>query len=169
VLKKRLATCPHPVFAFQLEPDGLCPVRPQMKNGPLCPPFPESAGMADARDVPGPYLFVCGIGNPSQALRTVTDYMGRPPEHTLTYPDHHDFKKEKETLERPALPIICTRKDAVKLAPLELTVPCFALEVNARFFASISAEELAGKGASPSPEFSSWWDEWLRLHVRLPR
>ena len=58
--------------------------------------------------------------------------------------------KEKEKLDALGLPIVCTGKDAVKLAPLGLSLPCFALDVKADFFAAHN---------SPSPSFEQWWDE----------
>jgi tetraacyldisaccharide 4'-kinase len=76
--------------------------------------------------------------------------MGREPETMLSFPDHHDFRLEKEKLEALGLPIICTGKDAVKLAPLALSLPSFALDVKAEFYASLN---------SPAPTFEQWWSK----------
>ena len=151
-LKVRLKAFPRPVFAFRMEPAGLRAV-PSVS--------PEGAPLS--RDaVQGPYVFVCGIGDPSQALHTVTSFFGRTPERTLAFPDHHDFRQERATLEALALPVVCTGKDAVKLAALHLSRPCFSLEVSARFFASMSAEALRGACEEAGADFDTWWEETLR-------
>lgn len=157
-LKARLSRRPRPVFAFRMAPVGLRALDVRMT-------FADGTRYGDASAVAGPYAFVCGIGDPSQALRTVTEFFHRPPETMLTFPDHHDFSKEKATIEAPGLPVVCTGKDAVKLVPLDLAVPAFSLEVSAEFFASLSAEALAGV-SSPEPEtdFATWWNDWLTRH-----
>ena len=155
-LKTRLKPWPRPVFAFRMAPVGLKPVLSEKHD----------AAQKDASAVPGPYAFVCGIGDPSQAVRTVSDFFGRKPETVLSFSDHHDFGKEKNTLENLHLPIICTGKDAVKLASLKLDVPCFSLEVSAVFFASLSADELSGTPPSEAATpFETWWNDWLHHHL----
>ena len=67
----------------------------------------------------------------------------------LAFPDHHDFRQEKDRLEALGLPVICTGKDAVKLAALHLACPCWALDVKAEFFAAHQ---------SPDTGFEQWWD-----------
>ena len=138
-LDRRLKDFPRPVFAFRMAPEGLRPAGGD-----------ASAPALPAETVSGPYAFVSGIGDPAQALHTVTAFMGRTPEKTLAFPDHHDFREAKEKLEALGLPIVCTGKDAVKLAPLDLELPCFALGVKADFFASHNA---------PDPTFERWWSE----------
>ena len=59
----------------------------------------------------------------------------------LAFPDHHDFRREADSLRNLGLPVVCTGKDSVKLAALDLPLPCFSLEVSARFFASLGAGE----------------------------
>ncbi|WP_295639602.1 tetraacyldisaccharide 4'-kinase [uncultured Mailhella sp.] len=158
-LKARLSSRPRPVFAFRMAPVGLRPL--DMRTTPS-----DGARYRDAAAVAGPYVFVCGIGDPSQALRTVTEFFRRPPEKMLSFPDHHDFSKEKAAIEAPGLPVVCTGKDAVKLAPLSLAVPAFSLEVSAEFFASLSAEAVAGVSSSePETDFETWWNGWLTRHL----
>ena len=153
-LKARLARRPRPVFAFRMAPAGLRPLGQ------------DASGHADASLIPGPYLFVCGIGDPSQALHTATEFFHRPPERMLSFPDHHDFRKEKNALESSGLPVVCTGKDAVKIAPLNLSVPAFSLEVSAEFFASLSADAIAGiPAAKTETDFESWWTGWLSRHL----
>ena len=136
-LEQRLRKFPRPVFAFRMAPEGLRP----LDADPASPALPAEA-------VSGPYVFATGIGDPEQARRTVAAFMGREPQAMLDFPDHHDFRQEKETLEASGLPIVCTGKDAVKLAPLGLSVPCFALDVKAEFFAALGAEH-----------FETWWEQ----------
>ncbi len=139
-LERRLKGFPRPVFAFRMAPEGLRPVGLPSDYSPL-----------PASIVSGPYAFVSGIGDPAQAISTVTNFMGRAPEKILTFPDHHDFRQEKDSLEALGLPIVCTGKDAVKLAPLRLNRPCFALDVKAEFFASLASPD--------APAFEQWWDK----------
>ncbi len=150
-LKTRLKKYPRPVFAFRMEPAGLRPLNAGAGSSPL----------SDASAVPGSYVFVCGIGDPSQAVHTATAFLGRAPERLLTFPDHHDFRKEKAALEALNLPLVCTSKDAVKLCTLELSVPCFSLEVTARFFASLSADDILGMPSGAGTDFETWWNAWL--------
>lgn len=145
-LKKRLSAFPRPVFAFHLKPEGL---RSLTGEGP----FPAEA-------IQGPYVFVCGIGAPEQALATVTAFLGRAPEKMFAFPDHYDFHDSLKQLVEPRLPIVCTGKDAVKLRNLRLPAPCFSMDVTARFFAALSAEELQGQGALKALDFPSWWENW---------
>lgn len=152
-LRLRLKRWPRPVFAFRMAPVGL---RAAVAGH-------EQAPLLEASAVQGPYMFACGIGDPSQALCTVTSFFGRAPERTLPFPDHHDFSRERALFENIAFPLICTGKDAVKLAALHLPVPCFSLEVSAQFFASLGAEESAGNGQAVS--FELWWENWLRSHL----
>ena len=152
-LKQRLQKYPRPVFAFRMEPAGL-----RSLNA-------DAAPLSDASAVPGAYVFACGIGDPSQALHTVSAFLGKSPERMLTFPDHHDFSGEKARLEALRLPVVCTAKDAVKLRPLGLSVPCFSLEVSARFFASLSVGDLTGDCSAPGPDFETWWSAWLREHL----
>ncbi|MBQ8664187.1 MAG: tetraacyldisaccharide 4'-kinase [Mailhella sp.] len=145
-LEQRLRQFPRPVFAFRMAPEGL---RPE-GSAPDVPALPAST-------IAGPYAFVSGIGDPAQAVRTVTDFMGRAPEKTLAFPDHHDIRQEKEKLEALGLPIICTEKDSVKLAPLNLALPCYALAVKADFFASLAVP--SSPEAPDAPDFEQWWSQ----------
>lgn len=142
-LKKRLGRIQRPVFAFCLKPLGLRPVGANVGHTLLGP-----------SSITVPYAFLSGIGNPSQALNTAVSFLGKEPANVLTFPDHHDFSKEAEKLRALDMPIVCTGKDAVKLA--ELSLPCFSLEVSAHFFASLSPE------GESIPDFDVWWEDWLR-------
>ncbi len=126
----------RPLFAFRMAVRGL---------RPLAGAAPFTTGNA--------YIFAAGIGNPQQALATTENFMGYPPRKTFLFPDHHDFLHEKNALEAPGLPVICTAKDAVKLEKLRLSVPCFAIDAAADFFAS------ASQGGVQVPPFGAWVEE----------
>ena len=158
-LKKRLKNFPRPVFGFRMTPVGLRPFTKATRPA-------SEPEISNASALSGAYLFVCGIGDPSQALHTVTGFFGRPPERMLSFPDHHDFRMEKDTLNEAGLPIVCTGKDAVKLATLNLAVPVFSLEVSACFFASLSEGDISGVPTHQAEaDFETWWNGWLKRHL----
>ena len=143
-LRRRLAPFPRPVFAFRLRPQGLRP----------CGPTPSP--MQPASALPGPYLLTSGVGNPDQVRRSVEEFMGRPPKEHLIFPDHHDYARRPDDARRlaaPGLPVICTAKDAVKLASLNLPA-LYALEVKADFYAA------AWPSGTGGPDFATWWNLW---------
>ncbi len=137
-LATRLKEVPRPVFAFRMKPEGLRPLAGAPQTAP---------------EELGKYILATGIGKPEQALGTAFECMGKMPEQTLEFPDHFDFQKARAALERPGLPLVCTGKDAVKIARLRLSVPCYALDAKADFFAALPPS--GGKDAELS--FSSWW------------
>lgn len=69
------------------------------------------------------FLLVTGIGNPKKVLSTCKRDLDELPVHHLTFPDHHSFSAADwqsivERAERARCThILCTPKDAVKLAP----------------------------------------------------
>ena len=135
----RIRDVPRPVFAFRMKPEGLRP----LAGAPAAAPAEL-----------GRYVLATGIGKPEQALVTASECMDRMPEQALEFPDHFDFQKARADLERPGLPLVCTGKDAVKIARLGLSVPCYAMDATADFFAALPPT--GGEDASLS--FSSWWE-----------
>ena len=147
--EKRLAPYGRPLFSFSLEPCGAVPVLPAMQDGSgHCRSW---QGLA-AKDLPGglgaEYSLITGVGNPAQVLQTVTDFMQRPPLCHLAFADHHPFSgAEVATFRREGRLVICTEKDAVKLAPFldPSESGFFALRVRASFgpalFTSLSFED----------------------------
>lgn len=112
--------------------------------------------MQPASALPGPYLLTSGVGNPDQVRRSVEEFMGRPPKEHLIFPDHHDYARRPDDARRlaaPGLPVICTAKDAVKLASLNLPA-LYALEVKADFYAA------AWPSGTGGPDFATWWNLW---------
>ena len=122
-LQARLQAWNRPVFAFCMSATNLRPL-----NG--------AKQLLSHRQM-GPYLFATGIGCPEQALSTAAAFLESSPACTAFFPDHHDFRREKDWLEAKGIPLVCTEKDAVKIERLNLSIPCYALETSAKFFASL--------------------------------
>lgn len=104
--KTRLEVFQRPVFSFTLRPVAL-----------------ERVGAVDSGEGLGsrPYVLVSGVGNPHLVEDAAENFLGRPPEKHLVFPDHHVYSfKDTAMLEKAGLPLVCTRKDAVKLRRLPL-------------------------------------------------
>lgn len=146
VLRRRLAPFPRPVFAFRLRPQGLRPCgRPD-------------AGLLPASALPHPYVLVSGVGKPRQVRSSVEEFLGRPPEHHLIFPDHHDYARHPDDVQRMAtsgLAMVCTAKDAVKLEAWNLP-ELYALEVEADFYAAMYPD------GTENPDFVAWWETWWK-------
>lgn len=152
-LRVRLEPFPRPVFAFCLRPQGLR----------LCSPARGEHALP-ATAVDGPYLLTSGVGNPAQVRRTAEDFLGRPPERHVEFPDHHNFAAYPEdvaALAASGLPVVCTAKDAVKLETLGLP-RLYALDVEAAFFAAVYPS------GQPGPGFPAWWQAWWHATARRP-
>ncbi|MEM8875973.1 MAG: tetraacyldisaccharide 4'-kinase [Planctomycetota bacterium] len=87
------------------------------------PPTPDFAGpVFTARqrvtvDVPEPFAAFCGLGNPGAFFASLPV----EPHTTRTFPDHHRYTDtDADALRSIGLPLVCTRKDAVKLVQFDL-------------------------------------------------
>lgn len=106
--EKRLHGLPGETVFFQYAPQGLR----QVKNNASVPDLTED------------YLLVAGISDPERFVSTAADFAGFSPRATLFFPDHHQYtqkdwqKIKKRATETGCRHILCTSKDAVKLAPL---------------------------------------------------
>ena len=143
-LQKRFAGFGKPLFAFSLEPKSLDPVRPRDDRHWYAPnitePFP----------IGKPYALVSGVGNPDQVCSTITRFIGYPPERHKVYPDHRKYTlQDALELENSGLPLVCTRKDAVKLRELHLS-RLWALRVEVVFGQRLWSEK----------NFPEWIDAW---------
>ncbi|MEG2005190.1 MAG: tetraacyldisaccharide 4'-kinase, partial [Bilophila sp.] len=74
--RARLETLQRPVFSFTLKPCAL----ERLDGG-------RGEGGLGTR----PYALVTGVGNPQQVAQTATEFIGRPPEVHLIFPDHHTY------------------------------------------------------------------------------
>ena len=94
---------------------------------------------------------LCGIGNPSRFLRTLTD-LGISVEPHL-YPDHHGYTGDEIDFVS-GNPIVCTEKDAIKLSALDVNLSfVWALEISLDLdisFTSALRKMMEERGITPS-------------------
>ncbi len=70
-----------------------------------------------------PYLLVTGLAGPDRVQRSITALMGHQPRKHLRFPDHCAFGPEimsliaSQAAKQKVKDIVCTAKDAVKIAP----------------------------------------------------
>jgi tetraacyldisaccharide-1-P 4'-kinase len=80
------------------------------------------------------------VGTPARVTATATEFFGYPPEQEMRFVDHHAYKSadvaKMAALRESGLEIVCTAKDAVKLADM-VTFPLWVLEVEPVFQDSI--------------------------------
>ncbi|MEW5774465.1 MAG: tetraacyldisaccharide 4'-kinase [Thermodesulfobacteriota bacterium] len=138
--QRRLGPLGKPVFTFTLLPQGLVPVS---LRKPGSPPPPGTR-----------YLLASATGNPASVYATATAYMGREPQKHLAFPDHHNFtsadwlKISVSARSWDAEAVLCTEKDAAKLAP-------FADET----VWSLSVAPAFGPALIGRDDFIAWWEE----------
>jgi tetraacyldisaccharide 4'-kinase len=152
--EKRLARFGRPLFSFTLAPAGLRPL------------FPEKGKKGDALLAPEryrhtPYILVSGVANPAGVAATAARLIGREPVRQYIFSDHHPYSAKDAhailSLNAAPLPLVCTAKDAVKLASFSASfgfTPVWVLETRLEFGPSLFTEAA----------FPDWWDEcWAGL------
>jgi tetraacyldisaccharide 4'-kinase len=108
-----------PVFTSRMTTSGIHRLSGESKNDGL-PAQPVAA--------------FCGVGNPQSFFNQLRQE-GLTPVFTRAYADHHDYSQAdlnqltKEAKNHGATGLITTAKDALKLASLELELPCYVLEI----------------------------------------
>ena len=151
-----------PVFAFHLRAAGLrlvgkyiplpAPAEQDGASEPTPPaPPPAVDRFGHAPDLAGaPYALVSGVGAPERVAVTAEELFGYAPQQEIRFGDHHAYTPSDAAklaaLRDSGLEIVCTAKDAVKLAELA-AFPFWVLEVEPVFQQSI--EGLI-------------WEDWLR-------
>jgi tetraacyldisaccharide 4'-kinase len=81
-----------------------------------------------------PVAAFCGVGNPESFFNQLRRE-GYSPVFTRAFADHHDYNQAdlnrliKEAKDHGATGLITTAKDALKLASLEIELPCYVLEI----------------------------------------
>jgi tetraacyldisaccharide 4'-kinase len=141
LIEKRLRPFGVPIFSFDLAPSGLVSLG---ENVPA---------------LDGDYALATGVGDPAGVERTAARLLDRPPAAVFHFPDHHHFSlADVERITTPGLPVVCTAKDAVKLAPFAAlaSVPFFSLNVCPTWGPTLFSEHT----------FPRWWEE--RLHALRP-
>ena len=163
---QRLAFFARPLFSFRMAPMGLRPLfapepgrgaAPAMSTGSAASTGAALLNPEDYRD--RPYALVSGVGHHAGVEKTATRLMGRPPMRHFDFADHHpyteaDVQAVRKMLPAP-LPVLCTTKDAVKLAAYREAwggLPVWVLETEAEFGPSIFTEE----------SFPSWFTRSLQ-------
>ncbi len=155
-LVKRLQGLSKPVFTFSLAPKGLQSFQEAFRQNceeggaSFCHSFTKNP-YESKED----YAFVCGIGQPKQAQKSLTDFIGRPPASSHFFPDHHAFTARDLALFKSLnTPIVCTYKDAARLAHLDIDFPLYIFHVELVF----------GKSFFTHQSFPSWLDAWWDTH-----
>jgi len=159
---QRLGFFARPLFSFRMAPTGL---RPLFSPEPGIRAPDISAGYV-AQDLLNPeeyrdrpYVLISGVGNHKGVEATAARLVGRPPVRHFDFADHHpysetDVQAVRKMLPAP-LPILCTAKDAVKLAAFREAwggTPVWVLETEAQFGPSVFTEE----------SFLSWFTRSLQ-------
>jgi len=81
-----------------------------------------------------PVAAFCGVGNPESFFNQLRRE-GYSPVFTRAFADHHDYNQAdlnrliKEAKDHGANALVTTAKDALKLASLEIELPCYVLEI----------------------------------------
>jgi len=81
-----------------------------------------------------PVAAFCGVGNPESFFKQLHQESYEPV-FTRAFADHHDYNQAdlnrliKEAKDHGASGLITTAKDALKLASLEIELPCYVLEI----------------------------------------
>lgn len=144
-IRQRLGHLNVPVFNFYLVPRGWHSVG--RAERPVRPDLLKDRG----------YLLFSGVGNPAQVEATVSVHAGFPPVRHVVYSDHHAYTvADIRRMAAEGLPMVCTPKDAVKLASLPLPdeahVVSFALETH------------FGAAWNTNQSFTEWWqDTWQAM------
>lgn len=113
-LEHRLLRYGVPVFGFRLAPRGL------VRVGRGLDPRPAERGAATRPHLDGaPYVLASGVGEPAQVYDTARRFFGYPPLRHHIFPDHHPYGPgDVSLLAAAGRAVVCTPKDAVKLAQL---------------------------------------------------
>ena len=108
---------------------------------PQAAKMPEIDRHGHAPDLAGaPYALVSGVGNPARVAAAAEALLGYAPSQEIRFGDHHAYTAadaaKLAALRDGGLEIVCTAKDAVKLAELA-AFPLWVLEVEPIFQQSI--------------------------------
>ena len=152
LVERRLAPFGKPVFSFRLAPTG---VRRLSSSGAASSLRPDLGG----KD----YVLADGVGNPEQVAATAKALLGVAPKQHCAFPDHHAYtERDAARLSSHGLPVVCTAKDAVKLAellPAFGAVPVWVLETCLEFGPALYAEH----------SFPQWWEQWWQKRTTQTR
>lgn len=156
-VEQRLASFGRPVYSFDLTPSGLRRLFPggNAEQGGM-------AGTAVAKQTyyDRPYVLLSGVGSPEGVERASRLLLGRPPERHFVFADHHAYSEaDIRTVAQSARlsgPVVCTEKDAVKLAKYERVwgdTLVWVLESALEFGPALYADL----------DFPRWWEQWWQV------
>ena len=109
-----------PIFSSRMMTSGIRRLNGESVNNGSLPAQPVAA--------------FCGVGNPDSFFNQLRQE-GYTPVFTRAFADHHNYNQAdldrliKEAKDHGAGGLITTAKDALKLASLELELPCYVLEI----------------------------------------
>lgn len=148
LLSRRLGRFQAPAFGFHLAPTGLDHVA-----------GPAIDHASDTGPTQAPHILATAVGDNQGVARAAESLMKRPPERTLFWRDHHAFNRadadaiQEAARAASATLVLCTPKDAIKLAELDWQTPLYAITPQVRFL--------------PGPDgrsFPDWWETtWPQL------
>jgi len=99
--------------------------------------FHTEAQRRQGIDISEPIFAFCGIGNPSNFINLLV-LEDIEVADSSDFPDHHRYEQpdvvrvEKLAKQSNATALVTTAKDAVKLAGLKFTLPCYVVEIEIR-------------------------------------
>lgn len=141
LVKEYLGPYRKPVFNFSMALKGLV----RLDRG------------GTVRNLDGaPYALVSGVGEPDQVAHTAEALMGNAPAKHLRYEDHHAYTQadwdfiSQQAMNKNAEHVVCTSKDAVKLAGLE-TSNLWTFDTTVTF----------GSSYLTKLTFPDWWRETM--------
>lgn len=116
--------------AVLITKSDLADPEPARRRVPAAIPVFTARQHVTVADVEGPYAAFCGLGNPDAFFATVARTLG-PAEKSVRFPDHHRYTSaDAAKLRRLDLPLVCSRKDAVKLTAIDLPVHVAELSID---------------------------------------
>lgn len=154
VVEQKLRPFGKPVFSFSLQSRTVAPLL---------------AGQSPAPGMPGElqqYALVTGVGEPHQVCAAAQRLTGATPHTHRIFADHHAFTEaDIHALAALQLPLLCTPKDAVKLAPLVQALaqthphllhdmPVWVMQPEVTFGPHWLGEQ----------PFATWWQHWWQAH-----
>ncbi len=154
VVEEKLRPYGKPVFSFSLQSSTVAPLL--AGQGPV-PSLPGGLGH---------YALVTGVGEPGQVVTAAQRLTGAAPHTHRIFADHHAFTEaDVHALAAMHLPIVCTPKDAVKLAPLVqalaqaqphivVDMPVWVMQPQVTF----------GPHWLGQCPFATWWQRWWQDH-----
>lgn len=150
-IKTRLAPMGKPVFFFSPRPRSLTNLKTN----------------EEVQSLGRPYLLVSGVAHPTSVEQTTRDLLATPPCKHLAFADHHTFLESDiqgiigQAQAMNAADIVCTAKDAVKIAPMlnrnSAALSWWRLDMDLAF----------GQPAVGELDFEHWLEMWWEKNYSM--